>query len=146
MQNKYEIYVDYYIRGFDFDPDKITELTGVEPTKVSRVGSPVSWASRIKSGVIPKIKVNQWKIKSNLDPLTDLDTQVRVLIQNLQPGWAEFVKLGSQYGGVFSCVVWDYSDSRPAICFDNDIIKVVAELNAGIQVSVYSLEKEESDS
>jgi hypothetical protein len=143
MQKKYEIYVDYHIRGFEFDPDRITELTGVKPSRVARAGTPVSWASKVKSGVVPKIKTNQWELKSNLDPLTDIDDHIRALIQNIQPGWTEFIKLGSLYSVMFCCVVWDYSNSRPAICFDKDITKVVAELNAGIQVSVYSIPKEQ---
>ena len=140
MRDKYEIRVSYGIDAFEFDPDEITSITGLKPSKVLRAGEPVSWAKKIKSGrVIPQVKYNSWELKSELEPLTDLDEHIRVLIQRLKPSWSEFVKLGAQYCGMFTCIVWDYSDARPAIFFDQDIVKDIAEINAGIKVSVHTL-------
>jgi hypothetical protein len=46
------------------------------------------------------------------------------------------------YGGMFTCVIWDYNDARPAIYFDQKTIKAIAELNAEIQVSVYAMSED----
>jgi Domain of unknown function (DUF4279) len=143
MQNRYRIDIDYCIEGFAFDPDEITQRTGIKPSKVARAGEPVPWASKIKSETIPKIKFSRWELQSNLDSSVDVEEQIRVLIQRLQPAWSEFVNLGKEYDGIFTCVIWDYSDARPAIYFDKDIIKFAAELNALIQVSVYSMSREQ---
>jgi hypothetical protein len=143
MQNRYRIDIDYCIEGFAFDPNEITKRTGIEPSNIARAGEPVSWASKIKSGSIPKIKFSRWELQSNLDPLTDVEDQMRTLIQRLQAAWPEFIKLGNEYDAIFTCIIWDYSDARPAIYFDKDIVKSAAELNALIQVTVYSIPKEQ---
>jgi Domain of unknown function (DUF4279) len=142
MENKYRVDVDYSIEGFEFDPDEITSTTGIEPSKVNRAGEPVSWESRISSGSVPKVKFNLWELKSGLDTLTEVDEQVNGLIQQLKPSWSEFMKLGERYGGMFTCVIWDYNDARPAIYFDQKTIKAIAELNAEIQVSVYAMSED----
>jgi Domain of unknown function (DUF4279) len=142
MKSKYRVDVDYSIEGFEFDPEEITLITGIEPSKVTRAGESVSWESKIRTGSVPKVKFNLWELKSDLDSLTEVNEQVSGLIQQLKPSWSEFVKLGDRYGGMFTCVIWDYSDTRPAIYFDQTTVKAIAELNAEIQVSVYALEEE----
>jgi Domain of unknown function (DUF4279) len=141
MKSKYRVDVDYSIEGFEFDPEEITLITGIEPSKVTRAGESVSWESKIRTGSVPKVKFNLWELKSDLDSLTEVNEQVSGLIQQLKPSWSEFVKLGDRYGGMFTCVIWDYSDARPAIYFDQTTVKAIAELNAEIQVSVYALEE-----
>ena len=142
MQNKYRIDVDYSIEGFDFDPNEITSMTGIEPSKVNRAGQAVSWEAKIRTGLVPKVKFNLWELKSQLDSLIEVGEQVNGLIQRLKPSWTEFTKLGAQYDAMFTCVIWDYCGARPSIYFDRNIIKDIAELNAEIQVSVYNLEEE----
>jgi hypothetical protein len=133
---KYEISVTFCIASFEFDPNEITAKTGVIPTHIARIGEPVS-AAAIKPSIKAKIKDNRWEVKSELAPSAELEAHLRSLIKRLQPGWSALVELGTQYGAMFTCVVWDYNDERPAIYFDRSIIKCATELNAGIEVIVY---------
>ena len=135
---KSEIYVTFCIASFESDPNEITAKTGVIPTHIARIGEPISAAAKVKSSVHAKIKDNIWEVKSELDPSAELEAHLKGLIKRLQPGWPALVELGNQYGAMFTCVVWDYSNERPAICFDESIIKCAAELNAGIEVIVYN--------
>ncbi|MGF1601953.1 MAG: DUF4279 domain-containing protein [Thermosynechococcaceae cyanobacterium] len=147
MENKYEISVRYSIDEFRFDPDEITSITGIQPSKIRRAGEPVSWAHKIRPGnPIPTIKYNSWEIKSELKPLTDCDEHIRVLIHRLRPSWSTFVELNTQYCGTFTCVIWDYSCARPTILLDQDILKDLAALNVTININVHSLNHEKQSS
>ncbi len=132
-----EIYVTFCIASFEFEPNEITAKTGVIPTRMARIGEPISAAAKVKSPVNAKIKATRWEVKSELDPSAELEAHFMSLIKRLQPGWSALVELGTQYGAMFTCVVWDYNNERPAIYFAQSIIKCATELNAGIEVIVY---------
>ncbi len=129
-----ELYAVFGLCGTDLDPDRLTPLIGITPTRTFRIGDPLT---RPAIGVC---KQSGWVLKSDLPLSADLENHVKDVIERLQPGWAALVELGSRYEAHFSCVVHSYGGDRPAIYFDPDIVKRIAELNATIEVDLYVLD------
>lgn len=137
MRSEVRVYLAF--GGFDFDPDEITRLTGITPTKTLRAGDPVSWASSLSEENRQRIRVksNRWEVDSGLDSSVDLPTHVKALLQKLEPVWDRFVELGQQYEPVMECIVSSYGGDRPEIFFDKEVIRKLIQLNAEIDVDLY---------
>jgi len=134
-----EISVYFEFAGFDIDPDEITRLTGITPTRIRRAGDPIYGASLLSEEARQRIrvKVNRWDVNSGLDPNVDLPTQVKALFERLEPAWDRFIELSQQYVPVMECIVKSYGGDRPQIFFDKEVIRKLAELNAEIGVDLY---------
>ena len=129
---EFEISVDLELRGSELEPEKITALLGIIPTKTWRVKDLV----HPKAGV--RRKSNGWSIKSQLDKSAELDEHIKSIFEELQPSWQSLVEICKQYDALISCAVYRYQQI-PAIDLDKDIVKKAAELNAGIDVDIYYL-------
>lgn len=136
---KSEISVYFAFFGFDTDPDEITRIVGISPSRIRRVGDAVSYPPPPgkDAAQMPRVKVSGWRIDSGLDPAADLPTQVRALLRRLQPAWASLTELGQRYEAAVECVVKSYGGDRPEIGFDKDLIQQVAQLNATLGVDLY---------
>jgi hypothetical protein len=132
---EFEISVSFELKGSELEPEKITALLGIIPTKIWRVNDLV----HPKAGV--RRKSNGWSLKSNLDQSADLDEHIKSIFEELQPSWQSLVEICKQYDALISCAVYRYQQI-PAIDLDKDIVKKAAELNAGIDVDVYYLPKD----
>jgi hypothetical protein len=129
-----ELSVTFTLRGVDLDPDEVTRQLGLQPTESWRAGEP----SRL---VRPArfYSDNAWRLHSGLPATTDLEEQVKSLLTRLEPVWKAAVALGKGHYAEFSCVVYSYGGDRPAISFDNDVVRQIAELNAALDVDLYVL-------
>jgi hypothetical protein len=132
---EFEISVLFELRGSELEPEKITALLGIIPTKTWRVNDLV----HPKAGV--RRKSNGWSLKSQLDKSAELDEHIKSIFEELQPSWQSLVEICKQYDALISCAVYRYQQI-PAIDLDKDIVKKAAELNAGIDVDVYYLPKD----
>jgi hypothetical protein len=132
---EFEISVLFELRGSELEPEKITALLGIIPTKSWRVNDLV----HPKAGV--RRKSNGWSLKSQLDKSAELDEHIKSIFEELQPSWQSLVEICKQYDALISCAVYRYQQI-PAIDLDKDIVKKAAELNAGIDVDVYYLPKD----
>jgi hypothetical protein len=132
---EFEISVLFELRGSELEPEKITALLGIIPTKTWRVNDLV----HPKAGV--RRKSNGWSLKSQLDKSAELDEHIKWIFEELQPSWQSLVEICKQYDALISCAVYRYQQI-PAIDLDKDIVKKAAELNAGIDVDVYYLPKD----
>ena len=92
-----------------------------------------------KAGV--RRKSNGWSLKFNLDKSVELDEPIKSIFEKLQPSWQSLVEICKQYDPMINCAVYGYQQI-PAIYFDKDIVRKVAELNAEIDVDVYYLPKD----
>jgi len=131
----FEISVLFELRGSELEPEKITALLGIIPTKTWRVNDLV----HPKAGV--RRKSNGWSLKSQLDKSAELDEHIKSIFEELQPSWQSLVEICKQYDALISCAVYGYQQI-PAIDLDKDIVRKAAELNAGIDVDVYYLPKD----
>ena len=124
MQSKVRVRFSFY--GFDCDPEEITLAVGIEPSEITRIGE-------------TRFKGNAWTVESGISEEVDLPTQVRSLLHRLDSSWPSLVQLGQRYDAVITCVVESYGGDQPAIYFEKDIVKRVAELNAHLDVDLYIL-------
>lgn len=135
-----EISVAFTLTGFDFDPEEITKLLKISPTTTWRLGDLIG-----KS--ILRCKHNGWRLNSELENSLDselensidLDNHIKYLLNKLQPSWQTLVEICYQYDAEISCVIYSCEAQGPAIHFDKEIIRCVAELNAEIDVDYYCL-------
>jgi uncharacterized protein DUF4279 len=127
-----EVYAEFNLFGLDMDPDQVTALVGISPSKTWRLGDPIG-----PPPLILRYKNNGWRLKSELPLSLDLEEHVKSVIDQLQPSWAAFVELGTRYSAEISCVVKSYGGDRPPISFNEAVVKRAAELNAAIDIDLY---------
>lgn len=123
----------FTLTGSDLDPDRVTALTGVQPSRTWRTGE------LITERAIVRYKNNGWTLRSNVSG--DLNEEISDVLDLLQPAWSQFVALSSRSYAEIACVVYSYGGARPPIHFDRDIVRRAAELNAAIDVDLYVLPK-----
>lgn len=129
---EFKISVSFELKGSELEPEKITALLGIIPTKTWRVNDLV----HPKAGV--RRKSNGWSLKSKLDKSAELDEHIKSIFEQLQPSWQSLVEICQQYDAIIDCVAYGYKQI-PAICLDKDIVRKTAELNAEIDVDIYFL-------
>ncbi|AFZ28098.1 hypothetical protein Cylst_6130 [Cylindrospermum stagnale PCC 7417] len=131
---KSEISAAFVITDFDYDPNEITSILGILPTRTSRIGDLIG-----KS--ILRRKENAWVLKSQLEQSADIESHIKDVLARLQPSWEKLVEICSQYYTEISCVIYCYDQQSPAIHFNKAIIRSAFELNAQISVDYYCLHK-----
>ena len=135
---EFEISVSFELKGRELDPEEITALLGIIPTKTWRVDDLV----HPKAGV--RRKSNGWSLKSNLDKSVDLDEQIKSIFEQLQPSWQCLVEICQRYDAMINCAVYGYK-YIPSIYFDKHIVRKTAELNAEIDVDIYYLPNDQDN-
>lgn len=118
-----EISVEFILTGLELNPEEITDLLKISPTSTWKLGDLIG-----KS--ILGHKHNGWSLKSNLENSVDLEEHITYVLQKLLPSWQKLVDICYQYDAEISCVIYSYEAQAPAIHFNKDIIRRVAELNA----------------
>lgn len=130
-----EIRVEFRVIGTDgrddLDPDEITALLGIAPTKTWRIGK--------QRGVSVSIRHRNsaWILESGLPASADVEAHTIALLGRLAPVWPAAVAIGAQHYTEVAFVIFFSDDKRPALLFDNVAVKRIADLNAGIDVSLY---------
>ena len=138
MESRVRAY--FALFGFHEDPEEISQIVGIAPSRTQRAGEPISIARDHPSlfrDAAPLVKVNSWVLDSGLDPSADVASHVRALLDHLEPVRDVLARLAERYDAVFNCIVESYGGDRPAICFDNDIVKAVGQYNAALDVDLY---------
>lgn len=136
----FKISAYFRLSGQNLEPEDITALVGVIPTNSWRTGDLID--PRLKK----RRKYNAWIVESQLDKSAELDEHIKAVFEKLQPGWESLVKISPQFDTFICGVIYAYS-YIPAINFDKYIIQKAGELNAGIDVDLYSfLENEKGNS
>ena len=126
-----EVYAGFELFGTELNPDEVTGLVGITPSRAWRIGDP-------QRPPIPGVHKNSgWILKSDLPLSAYLDDHVMWVLERLRPSWSEFARLGAQYEAIISCVVKSYGGDRPPITFEPEVVKRVAELNAALDVDLY---------
>ncbi|WP_041234004.1 DUF4279 domain-containing protein [Cylindrospermum stagnale] len=129
-----EISAAFTITGFDYNPDEITSILGILPTKTWKIGDVIG------KGLLRR-KKNGWVLKSQLEQSADLESHIKDVLARLQPSWEKLIEICSQYYTEISCVIYCYDPQSPVIHFNKQIIKSVFEINAEIDVDYYCLYK-----
>lgn len=129
------------LTGSGFDPDKVTQHVGVVPTKTYRMGEQIQ-------KTLLRQKYDVWSFSTGLQESLDLCHQVHALLDQLQPYLPTLATVCQRWhlDAEIECVI--YAEGQiPAIHFNLDDIKRIAELGAEIDVDLYYLptDGDESD-
>ena len=129
MTNEGEVYFALY--GDDFDPELITEATGLMPTSTKRKSHPrpkhTKWA--VSCGKIAADVIDVYEMSSRL-------------VGQLKPHTAQLLEVKNRLGlkAVLQVVLWitmDESKSTPAIGFEPEVIEFLNAVGASIDVDTY---------
>ncbi len=127
--NKTEVKVRLVITDFSQDPAAISDILGIIPHSVWRVGEPFTPQQRQTH------KENGWVFLAPGAPHVPMEQQLEALLQIIEPKLAAFEKLPQQSEVELSCVVYEYGeDNRPCIEFSTKAVKLLARINALINI------------
>lgn len=128
------IRTEFQLTGEGFDPDKVTTLVGIDPTKTWRKGD------RIPSTILIE-KYTGWTISSPEETSIHLDKQIVRLLKPIVLVKDKIIEAYNTYGleAELSCFVF-VEGQTPVIHFDSQIVKLAAELGAEIDVDLYQFD------
>lgn len=133
-----EILTEFTLTGIGFDPDEVTTLLGIKPTETWRLGDLIQ-------NTFLHHKHDGWCLSTGQEELDeqnsiDVPRQVRFIFEQLQPYTSKLKDVCARFrlDVELTCVVYIEGD-RPAIHFDSDVVRWLAELNAEIDVDLYVL-------
>jgi hypothetical protein len=127
--NEGEVYFCLY--GDDFDPDAVTKVIGINPTRTKRKGDPIprcsSW--HYSTGKIENDLVDVYELSSSL-------------IAKLAPYSDNILKVKRDYNlkailEVVLTISPDDSKSTPAIGFESEVIAFLHKVGATIDIDTY---------
>lgn len=134
---KTETIVYFLLTDFQEDPEEISLLLSISPSKTWKVGD-----LRIPKSILCH-ESNGWRLNSNMSDSEELEKHVRGLLEQLKPCWKKLIELTTNCYAQLSCVIYIYDFVRPAIHFDLDIIQKLTEIHTAIDVDLYILDKTE---
>ncbi|MBK7206680.1 MAG: DUF4279 domain-containing protein [Elusimicrobia bacterium] len=127
-----EIKLIYRITSEDDDLFALVEKLKTQPNKIWRMGD------LIDKRALARYKKNGISFCSNEKHSQKFDAQVESLVRILAPIKDTLEKLSRTCYSELSCVVHIYGDDRPAIHFNKETLLFFANLNADIDIDLYS--------
>lgn len=125
---KNEMYVYLGIEQFDNDPEEITNLVGLQPTSISRIGDPIG-----KSKL--KCKHNYWAYRVDAKDNFELEYLIREVLSKFEnkEKLKEAIGLGKGY---IVCVLFDH-DTEPSLEISSELMQEIAELKCAFWLDFY---------
>ena len=129
VTNEGEVY--FRLWGEGFDPDDVTALLGIEPTKTELKGDPIprhaSW------------NVSEGKLEADVIDVYEMSS---ALVKRLEPVAENIVEAMKKYGlqavlQVVLSVTSDDSKPTPAIGFESNVVSFLSAIGASIDVDTY---------
>ena len=117
--------------GNDFDPNEVTALLGIQPTKTAEKRNPIpkraSWI------------LSTGKIEADIIDVYEMSSEI---IEKLEPLKSQIIEAMNKYKleavlEVVLTVTSDDSKSTPAIGFEVNVIKFLSDVGAFIDVDTY---------
>ncbi|MDQ8196402.1 DUF4279 domain-containing protein [Coraliomargarita sp. SDUM461004] len=127
--------VYFALFGDSFDPDELTEFLGIEPTSVSRKGERIP-------DQLPKC--SSWQISTDniKNEIIDIYEMAESIVEPLQKHHERISEAMHRFNlaAVLQVVLWISDNEKhpmPAIGFETETIKFLAEIGASIDVDTY---------
>lgn len=130
-----EIKVRYSLSGFKCDPEEITRLVGLRPSKTWRMGDLIE-------GTIRRDAENGWRIDSGLPNSSSLEEHLDRLLTLLEDKKENIAALAESCYSEVSCIVYAI-DYVPALTFEKEHLRRIVALGACIDIDLYCMMKEE---
>jgi hypothetical protein len=127
--NEGEVYFALY--ADEFDPDEVTKIIGIEPTKTRRKGNP-----------IPRCTFWEYSTGKIEDEVVDVYEMSSSLVATLVPHADKIIQAKERFGlqavlEVVLTVTPDESKSTPTIGFEAEVIAFVHNVGATIDIDTY---------
>lgn len=122
-------FVEFCITGTRISPDEITELLGVVPTRIWRLDEPIQ-------DTMLRRKHNGWCLTKRHES-AELADLVKSLLNELLPNAETITRICSDYElDCELCCVAYVINQAPAINFDREIIRGLAQLGATLDIDI----------
>lgn len=120
-----------------FEPDKITEILGIEPFKTKLMGS----QRKNGKGVFP---FSNWCACKTTEPILDAEEQCLNIVRKLKPLIPKLNEIKRMYNVNFDIMIvpYVYNEESPILCFTNEIIEFCYLTKTEIIVDMYVFDKE----
>lgn len=130
---QYAIYVELAITGFEEDPDDLTSLIGLSPTKIGRKGERMNG----KVGVV--LKSNRWVLSIPFDRMRGyvLDSHLAELLRIIEPHTIAIRELTSRTESYICCAVYD-GDRETHLFVSSPTLRAIADLNLPLDIDTYA--------
>jgi len=125
-----EVRVQLNFAGFARDPDEVTTLVGIVPSKTWRIGDLIDKSKRTYHS-------NGWRVSAER-PVTEVEVGVDALFAYVAPRWEALRQLSNECRVELSIVIYA-EEQVPAVHLRRDQIDRLAELGGSIDVDVYCL-------
>lgn len=134
-----KVKVRLVFRGFSSDPDEITRILGIEPSRIGRKDD-------VRSHAHIRVKENEWVIEAPGYGNASLQSQLKGLLELTTPAASRFASLPKGVTATILCGVSDYFRAVD-LSFVAHVVRDIGLIGAGILVDYYDLtdwEKQES--
>lgn len=113
---------------FTMSPEDLSVRLGLDATESWKQGDPTRFVPGRRH------RRNFWKLESPLPDSAPLEDHVKALLAQIKPFKDRFREVASECVFLLECSVRYYTGSVPSIVFDRDVVRVLSELNATIDV------------
>jgi hypothetical protein len=133
-----ERYVWYCLTG-EFDPDEVTEATGLSPTSTRRKGERASERTTFR------LSASEWAMDSALGPSEEFHKHLEDVIDRLRPGWDALRALGQVHQAGVTAAIYCREAQGPLVEVVPSVALALVELNATLGFDIYALPERELD-
>lgn len=127
-----KVKVKLMILGFTEQPDEMSRILGVSPSRTWTKGEPVA------PGAHNRQPQNGWQLSAPVDPINaEANSAVESLL-SLFPDRSAFRRLPSEAEVQLTCTVYAYGE-RPWLYFSRQTVSMLGEIGASLDVDIYDL-------
>ena len=125
--------VGLLIYNFADDPKTVTDVLGIEPSKVFYKGE------KINSKMPIKHHYNGWWLQSNVDVnAVNFGKHTAALLSVIEPRLSNFDKLPDGCEVELACrLIWNDADERPGFHFSAQLLQVLVRIKASVNFSLF---------
>lgn len=130
MVEENEQYAYFAVRG-TFDPERITQWVGVQPSESWQVGDICNRTHRER-------KASHWKLLSRLNRTQELEAHIADVLSQLDANPEAFKAVSKELGGCLNLVGYFHCE-YPGLFFEQDLITRIASYSLAVDFDFYGL-------
>jgi hypothetical protein len=127
-----EIDACFTLQGNAMDPDEVTRMLGIAPTKIRMPPGSGRYAHR-------SYRTGFWKVRSKLPKDREMSHQVRDLLDDLDPIADKIAAVRARYGleAMIDVIVESYDGDTPSLFLEPDLVKRMGDLGVAFWIDLY---------
>jgi Domain of unknown function (DUF4279) len=122
----------FTLTGMNVNPDEISRVIGLTPTKTWRSGE-----ERANSDL--RWEHDGWMLSTSEQASLDLAAEIQKLLESIRTRTKEINRARNQFklDAEIGCSVYIEDHQAPVVHFDREILKAASELGADIDIDIY---------